>query len=456
MTTWGESDTLNELEATMWRAERHPQNSTQGGVLQIFAQTPSWEDVVRLHAAGVERFPRFKQRILEPAAPVGSPVWVPDENFDLMYHLRRVRLPEPGSIRDLLDTAQALGATPLARSRALWAGTFIEGLEGGGSAYFMAVHHCLMDGHASIQLMSKLQQLKHNEPPQAHDPAGKAQSPAGGIELAARQTAGRVGGLGRYAATGIKTAANAVKAGPIENAKFAASVARVLAPPPASGSTLLASGTRTSWRYGVLECGLDELKRAGKAAGGTLNDAYVSAILGGLRRYHEAVNVPIGDITINIPVSLRRDGDAAGGNRFATAFISAPSSERDPVTRIRKLGESVGAVRDESALDFFSLLLPILNRAPASMLTPLFISMQNRADLTVSNVPGMAHEVRFLGVPVTAMYYFGPLPGSPVMVVLHSQNGRCFIGINCDGEVFPDPEKLFSALQDGLDEVLAV
>jgi hypothetical protein len=108
------------------------------------------------------------------------------------------------------------------------------------------------------------------------------------------------------------------------------------------------------------------------------------------------------------------------------------------------------------ALDFFSLLLPILNRAPASMLTPLFISMQNRADLTVSNVPGMPYPVRFLGAPVEAMYYFGPLPGSPVMVVLHSQNGRCFIGINCDGEVFPEPQRLFDDLQEGLDEVLAL
>lgn len=198
------------------------------------------------------------------------------------------------------------------------------------------------------------------------------------------------------------------------------------------------------------------LKNAAKAAGGTLNDAYVSAVLGGPRRYHEQVGVAIGDVTINIPVSLRRESDSAGGNRFATAFISAPSSLADPVARIAKLRETVGAMRDELALDFFSLLLPILNRAPASMFTPLFISMQNRADVTVSNVPGMRDQVRFLGVPVRAMYYFGPLPGSPVILVLHSQSGRCFIGVNCNGEVFPEPQALFDCLRAGLNEVLAL
>src|SRR5581483_793676 len=135
---------------------------------------------VALHEAGVARYPRFRERILEPSVPVGTPVWVADENFDLSYHLRRIRLPEPGSQRDLLDAAQALGVTPLARNRALWAGTFIEGLQGGRSAYFMAVHHCLMDGHASIQLMAQLQTLAHKAPELPLGPIALASDPASG------------------------------------------------------------------------------------------------------------------------------------------------------------------------------------------------------------------------------------------------------------------------------------
>jgi hypothetical protein len=215
-------------------------------------------------------------------------------------------------------------------------------------------------------------------------------------------------------------------------------------------------GNRTAWRYGIFECGLDELKAASKRAGGTLNDAYVAAVLGGLRHYHEAKGLEVGDITINIPVSVRREGDAEGGNRFAVAFITAPSSEPDPVERIRKLGEVVGAVRGEPALDFFSLVLPALNRAPAALLEPVFTSMQERADLTISNVPGMRKPVAFMGSEVQRIYYFGPLAGSSVMSVLCSHNGTCCIGVNCDGDVFEDPAQLHASLQAGLDEVLAV
>jgi diacylglycerol O-acyltransferase / wax synthase len=455
VTAWGTDTAMNELEATMWRGDRPPENSTQGGVLQVLASTPEWSEVVRLHEAGVARFRRFRQRVLEPALPVGSPVWVDDEHFDLAYHLRRVRLPEPGSMRQLLDCAQALGATPLPHNRALWAGTFIEGLEDGRSAYFLTVHHCLMDGHASVQLMAELQRLA----PGARGSTSTAlvgRRAGNPVSLTAEQAFERARSAGSVARRAIRQTAKAVTAGPRENLHFVRSIGRVLAPPPPSGSTLMNSGRRASWRYGVLDCGLAELKTAAKATGGTVNDAYVAAVLGGLHRYHKQAGEVLGDITVNIPVSVRRAGDPEGGNRFATAFVSAPASVADPRERIRRLGVVVADVRQEPALDFFSLLLPALNRVPATLLTPLFIGMQNRADLTVSNVAGIPHQVRFLGVAVEATYYFGPLPGSAVMSVLHSQNERCFIAINCDGDVFSDPEQLIDCIRGALDEVLAL
>jgi hypothetical protein len=57
---------------------------------------------------------------------------------------------------------------------------------------------------------------------------------------------------------------------------------------------------------------------------------------------------------------------------------------------------------------------------------------------------------------VEAMDYFGPLPDSAVTAVLHSQTGRCYIGINYDGDEFEDPELLFHLMCGGLDKVLAL
>lgn len=54
------------------------------------------------------------------------------------------------------------------------------------------------------------------------------------------------------------------------------------------------------------------------------------------------------------------------------------------------------------------------------------------------------------------MYVFGPLPGTSMCAALCSHEGVCCIGINVDGDVFPDIEVLWECLQQGLDEVLAL
>lgn len=445
---WGATRRMTELESTMWRANRHPGNSTQGVILEVFAGTPAWDDVLKWHEDGLAAFPRFRQRVVEPALPVGPPAWADDETFDLGYHLRRMRLPKPGSTDQLLEVAQAIGCTPLDPSRPPWTGTFVEGLEGGRSAYVLVVHHCLMDGHGSIQLLS---QLHTGQTALSEESPEKAPNP---WELAAEHLGEQARSLPKLAAKALSLAADAAR-DPAKAGRYAASMARVLAPPPVSGSPLLGTGPRSAWRYGMLECPLADLKAAGRAVGGTVNDAYVAAMLGGLRRYHEKRGLEIGDITVNMPVSMRTGGDAQGGNRFTSAFFTVPSSVVDPVKRLQALREAVSSVSGEPALDLFSLALPVLNRAPAAVLTPLFTGLQDRTDLTISNVPGMTETGRFAGHDVESVYYFGPLPGSPVTAVLHSHAGTCCIGVNCDGDVF-DRDDLIACLREGIDEILAL
>jgi hypothetical protein len=82
---WGGSDEMGELEATMWRAGKHPENSAQGAVMEVLDSAPDWDTVLRLHTDRLDLFPRFRQRVVESAIPIGPPVWVDDKNFDLDY-----------------------------------------------------------------------------------------------------------------------------------------------------------------------------------------------------------------------------------------------------------------------------------------------------------------------------------------------------------------------------------
>lgn len=448
---WSRSREMTELESTMWRANKHPENSTQGGVLQVLGSAPTYEEMLEWHRAGISRFPRFREKVVEPAIPVGPPVWVEDPDFDLAHHVEHISLSGSASMREVLDAAREVALRPLDPSRPPWFGAYIDGLANGRSAYFLVVSHCLMDGHGSVQL---LEDLHTNDAGQASLSKTGSQVPSS-TDVALGQALDRVRSAPKAVSRTADVVVNAVKAGPKRNLEFLSSVKRVMAPPPPSTSPLLGTGARTNWQYGVLDVPLSDLKAAGKAAGGTLNDAYVAAVLGGLRIYHERRSLEIGDITINMPVSVRNANDAQGGNKFAAAFLTAPSSVADPRERVLRVGARSRKASAEPALDFFSLVLPVLNRAPSSVLTPLFTTLQNRTDLTISNVPGSRQDGLLAGATVDEVYYFGPLPGSPVMCVLHSHLDKCYVALNVDGDVF-DIDSVVDCVREGFAEVLAL
>ena len=58
-------------------------------------------------------------------------------------------------------------------------------------------------------------------------------------------------------------------------------------------------------RTEAIDMKLSDFHRAAKAAGGSINDAYLAALCGALRRYHEALGVPIATLPMAVPVNLR-------------------------------------------------------------------------------------------------------------------------------------------------------
>ena len=119
--------------------------------------------------------------------------------------------------------------------------------------------------------------------------------------------------------------------------RYAQSLNRVLAPPPCRPSPLL-RGRSLSFRSGCWRPRWTPSGRPGKAGGGSLNDAYIAALLGGFRRYHQAMGCPVGEIPMAVPVSMRAGDNPMGGNRFAGARFAAPAGIEDPAARVRRDG----------------------------------------------------------------------------------------------------------------------
>lgn len=454
-TPWGTDPAMNDLEAMMWRAEADPRLRATGIFVDRLDRIPDWDRLVAAHEWAVRLVPRLRQRVREDVSTIGSPTWEIDAGFDLTYHLRRVRVPEPGSFDQVLAIAAATAMTPLDRARPLWEATLVEGLSDGGAAYLLKLHHCLTDGQAGVQLFDLLHSATAEptaDKPVSTTEAGRAPGrlhrslgAVSATALATTTAAGRLGsGLLRRP---VPTIASSVG--------FARSLARVTGPPPALPSPLMRD-RGLARRFGVLDLSLTDLRAAGKAAGGSLNDAYLASLAGGLRIYHERHGLTPERLPIAFPVSLRRDDHPMGGNRFAGARIAGPVGVRDPAQRIAQIRELVISAREEPALDFMGILAPVLARVPAFVLTRLSEAVTRTVDLQASNIPGLARPAFIAGARITHMYPFGPVPGSAVMVTLISHNGRCCIGVNVDSSAISDINTFVDSLQTGFDEVLAL
>ncbi len=461
---WSQDDRMNELETTMWRSERHPQHSSTICSLLGLDGVPEWDRLVAAHEWATSLVPRSRQRVVEPLLPTGPPVWRLDPHFALAYHLRRMHVGPDGTMADLMALVQTLAMTPFDRTRPLWEGTLIEGLEGGRAAYLLKLHHSLTDGMGAIQLMSLVQsRTREHTPnkPTTLDPSALPASasadtdPVAATIDGARHSLEQVPALlGAAVDLGIHWVRRPGGAAG-EALRFAASLRRVLSPPPAPPSPLLRPRDGRVWVMRTLECPLADLRAAAKRAGGSVNDAYLAALLGGLRRYHEHHGVEIDELPMTVPVSLRRSDDPMGGNKFAGAMLAAPIGLVDPAERVAALRGVILEQLAEPALDSFSILTPIVNRMPSAVGAAV-MGLGAVTDLSASNMPGLPYEVYMAGARVERVYPFGPLPGVAVMAAMVSHGGTCCIGLTIDGTALDDVDVLMQCMEDGLDEVLAV
>jgi hypothetical protein len=240
-----------------------------------------------------------------------------------------------------------------------------------------------------------------------------------------------------------------------EGVEFAKSLGRMLTPPSVPRSPLLANtGIRS--RLVTFEMPLDRLKAAGRAAGGSLNDAYVAGFLGALRLFHEHHDAVVDEIPIAMPVSLRTADEPLGGNKFTGAQLVAPLAEPDPATRIQLIGAAVRSIREEAAIAFLDHLSPAITKLPSSAIIELSASLTGVVDLNISNIRGSEAPLFIAGCRVLGMYPLGPRPGVAVMAAMITYDGKCCVGLNIDAAIFPDTALLEKCLAEGYGEVLAL
>jgi len=452
---------MSDSDALMWNIEKDPLLRSTIVTVLFFDSTPDWDTLVSRIERGSWLIPRMRQRVATPLLRIGPPHWSGDPHFDLMYHLRRVKVCEPtdDAVLDLARTAAMAGFD---RARPLWEYTLVEGLADGRAAMVMKVHHSMTDGVGGMKLLLMLFDFER-------DPADPG--PLDQVEAIPTFTAGdlvlkslghrrrRAVGMVRRAAHDVWAGAGALAHHPQETIGHAAvvggSIARYLAPATTPHSHAMSARTMAR-SLGTFDVSLDDLKRAGKAVGGSLNDAFVAGVVGGLAQYHEFHGEHVDDLRMVMPINLRETGAALGGNHFTPARFLVPLTIKDPAERMVELGRLARVMRDEPAVALTDALSGILNQLPTTLTTALFGSMLKGADFVTSNVPGAPFPIYSGGAELQRMYAFGPLSGAAMNATLLSHCGTCCIGVNLDAVAVPDRDVMLGALEQSFADVIAV
>jgi WS/DGAT/MGAT family acyltransferase len=459
-------DRLSALDVSFLYLEEPTTPMHIGGVaiLEPAAGQEFDEALLReLVAERIDRFPRYRQKIREVPGRLGNPVWVDDGAFDLAEHIRCCTLPEPGTPQQLRELVGRLNAAPLDRQRPLWELHLVRGLAGGRTAIVTKAHHAMVDGRSAMDVGALIldprpvPQRRGVIAPWAPEPEPEdadlvadalremTHRPAAAFDLtcAAARDVRATWDRATRTFDGVLSAVRATMR-------------------PAPASPLNASiGARR--RYGMAATRLADVATIRARCGGTVNDAVLATVAGGLRTWLLARDEPLtsaSTVRAMVPVNVRPSGiPGEGGNQISSYFVDLAIGEPDPVARLHRVSQAMRGVKDSGQSAGTDAVVALAGLAPPAvhaMAARFAQTMAHRVfNLAVTNVPGPQRPLYAAGARVRAVYPVAPLAkNQAVCIGVTSYDGGLFFGINADRDAMPDVDVLARGLEDAQAELL--
>lgn len=451
---------MTDVEALMWNLEKDPRLSASIANITLFDRPPDPDRLRARLERAVTMVPRLHQRVVPALGRLAPPEWRAEPDFDLTYHLRWTALPAPGTMAQLLELASAHVQRPFDRTRPLWEFLVIEGIEGGGAAMVQKLHHSIADGEGSIRMSEQFIDIDRD----ATEPIAPPRPPPESIDSTlleatidtfTHQLRRGLGLVRRSAEGGV-----AVMRDPRHLTGLAGdalelgrSARRQIGVADPARSPLW---KQRSLRRGieVLQVPLAEAKAAANTLGGSLNDMFVAAAVGGAGAYHRSAGSPIDEIRITMPVSTRRD-HSSGGNSFTPTRVLLPVGLHDPQERFTAIRSRLDATKQERAMTLVGGLAGVANLLPTSVMTRLARQQAETVDFATSNVRGAPFPLFIAGARIEANYPVGPTGGTAWNLTLMSYNGSLDMGLNADLGAVTDPGGLRDAIADEFAALIA-
>jgi diacylglycerol O-acyltransferase / wax synthase len=456
-------DRMSAMDAGFFFIEDENVPMHVGSVLVFEGPAPSYGDVVRLFVAKLGDVPRYRQRVKTLPLHVGRPVWVDDEHFQILYHVRHTAVPKPGADDQLRNLAGRLFAQRLDMSKPLWEVWLVEGLEDGRWAVISKVHHCMIDGIAGTDLMQVLLDWRSESALPEPVEWQPERSPSS-LELVAD-------GVRDAVLTPVKhLAAFPTLARRLRSGTEIADLGRALLSSLPTTARRLAAGTPKTLngpigphrRWAWAKANLAEIKQVRRVTGGTVNDVILTAVTRGFRDLL-AKRDDLADgqvVRTMVPVSMRSSAERGVlNNRVSAVLVNLPVSEPDPLERLAQVREQMDDLKSSRQAAGADVLTGLSDFAAPTLLalgsrTAMRFPQQLLQTVT-TNVPGPRIPLFMLGRRLSEIYPYVPIASTlRVSVGIFSYLDQVTFGINADFDGVPDVQVLADGIREGFDELV--
>ena len=400
------TDRLTPLDSSFLHLEDSSSHMHVAAVLVFDGPAPDYDDFVDYVERRLDLVPRYRQKLAEVPLAQARPRWVDDDGFDIRFHVRNTALPAPGGEGELRTLASRVFSNQLSRARPLWEMWLVEGFDNDRRfAVITKTHHAVVDGIASVDLISALFAPEEEAPAKEWRP----QRAPSGAELLREALVERA-----TAPAEIVRTARSVLRGPGRIVQRAAGLGAMALRglPPGPRSPYNRQSVGPDRRFAWVRAPLEDFKAVKNSLDGTVNDVVLTVVARALRRHSKRRGEDVEELRAFVPVSIRGDdsrGDA--GNQVAGLIVPLPISCSDPITCFQRISDETKRAKGSGQALGAKALTDLSGFAPPTLLDQgaRLAGRQRFVNLVVTNVPGPQQPLHLGDSELLEMFPLVPL-----------------------------------------------
>jgi len=448
-------------------------NLTHITSISIFDQTTvpgnevvRFKDILRHVSSRLHMNPVFRRRLVRVPLELDFPYWVDDDHFDLEYHIRHGRLPDPGDWRQFCIHMARYHSRPLDMNRPLWEMYVVEGLDNieglpkGSYAIATKIHHAAADGAALSEFFGAMADIDNKGTPAVPlNSARLSRSPMPslldmGVRAAwhtVRSPLGMIDAVMRSAPSIYRIAQDALSLRKEEKYRVP--------------DTRFNGTVSPAKMFDGMQVPLSDFKPIRQLVPGcTVNDVILAICGGGLQKYlqHHG-ELPVDSLIAWVPINglgRAKTGNDEPGNNVTSMTAPIYTDTEDPVKRLQKVmaatQKSKAAKSGVSArvMTDLSKHVPAATQVLASRLVLRSRATARMCNLFISNVPGPQLPLYMNGALQVGHFGMAPLvDGMGLFIATPSYNGNVSFNVTSTREIMPDIQFFVACLKESLEEL---